>query len=198
LFSLKKVAILAHFSGGFRPFNDPDRRKWQDPEAILSHIGLRPGMTFADIGCGGGFFAVPAARMVGKKGKVYGVDANPASIAALEEQAAAEGLTNLSLTVARAEDAVVCERCADFVFFGIALHDFQDPSQVLENARRIIKPGGKLIDLDWKKEGIPLGPPAHIKFDEAKASRLIEAAGFKVATVADSGLYHYLITASLA
>jgi ubiquinone/menaquinone biosynthesis C-methylase UbiE len=186
---------LSHFSGGFRPYNDPDRRKWQDPEAILNRIGLEPGLTFADIGCGGGFFAIPAARMVGQDGKVYGVDANPVSIAALQEQAAAEGLNNLYLTAARAEDTAVCEQCADIVFFGIALHDFQDASLVLKNARRIIKPTGKLIDLDWKKEGIPFGPPAHIRFDEAKASRLIEAAGFKVTSVEDSGPYHYLITA---
>jgi ubiquinone/menaquinone biosynthesis C-methylase UbiE len=135
---------------------------------------------------------------VGEKGKVYGVDANPASISSLQEQAAAAGLDNLFLTAARAEDAVICEHCADIVFFGISLHDFQDPSQVLENARRIIKPGGTLIDLDWKKEGIPFGPPPHIKFNEAKASRLIESAGFKVVAVADSGRYHYLITAKPA
>ena len=186
---------MAHFRGGFRPYNDPERRKWQDPEAILSGIGLRPGLTFADIGCGGGFFAVPAARMVGKMGKVYGLDANPASITALKEQAAKEGLTNLYLTAASAEDAVICEHCADIVFFGIALHDFQDAPLVLKNARRIIKPGGKLIDLDWKKEG-NFGPPSHIRFDTIKASRLIEAAGFTVSSVEDSGPYHYLITAS--
>jgi ubiquinone/menaquinone biosynthesis C-methylase UbiE len=185
---------LSHFRGGFRPYDDPDRRKWQDPEAILAGIGVGPGLTFVDIGCGGGFFAIPAARLVGKKGKVYGLDANPASLAALKEQAAKEGLANLYLTAARAEDAIVCERCADIVFFGIALHDFQDASRVLQNARRTVKPSGKLVDVDWKQEAA-FGPPSHIRFDEAKASRLIAAAGFTVETIADSGPYHYLITA---
>lgn len=188
------MKALHHLRGGVRPSNDPERRKWQDPEAILSGIGLGPGQTFADIGCGGGFFAIPAARMVGPGGKVYGVDADPSSISALQEQAAAEGLTNLYLTTARAEDAVICEHCADIVFFGIALHDFQDAPLVLQNARRIIKPDGKLIDLDWKKEG-NFGPPQYVRFDEAKASRLIKAAGFTVTSVEDSGPYHYLITA---
>ncbi len=186
---------MTHFRGGFHSWDDPARRKWQDPEAILNGIGLQAGMTFADIGCGGGFFAIPAARLVGPEGKIYGVDANPASTAAIEEQAAREGLKNLYLTTGTAENTILCEHCADFVFFGMSLHDFADPPQALSNARRMIKPGGKLIDLDWKKEGIPIGPPAHIKFDEAKASRLIEAAGFKVASVKDSPPYHYLITA---
>jgi ubiquinone/menaquinone biosynthesis C-methylase UbiE len=189
---------VTHHRGGFHPSNDPGRRQWQDPEAILAAIGLKPGMTFADIGCGAGFFALPAARITGPKGKIYGVDANPASIAALKEEAEKEGLKNLSLTVAEAEAVIPCEQCADFVFFGISLHDFHDPAKVLQNAKRILKPGGKLIDLDWKKEGVPFGPPDHIKFAPAYAAKLIREAGFLVLSIEGSGQYHYLITASLA
>ena len=56
--------------GIHRLIDDHERRKWQNPEAILSSIGLRPGFTLIDIGCGSGFFALPAAKIVGKKGKV--------------------------------------------------------------------------------------------------------------------------------
>jgi ubiquinone/menaquinone biosynthesis C-methylase UbiE len=189
---------LSHYQGGVHFFNDPARRKWQDPEAILSGIGLKAGLVFADIACGGGFFSLPAARMVGKKGKVYGLDANPASIAALKEEADKEGLKNLYLTAGRAEETIVCDHCADILFFGIALHDFQDPAEVLKNARRILKPEGRLVDLDWKKEETAFGPPLHIRFDEKKASRLIENAGFTIESISDSGLYHYLITAKPA
>jgi len=185
---------MTHYRGGFHPANDPARRQWQDPEAILQTIGLKAGISFADIGCGAGFFALPAARIVGPKGMVYGVDVNPASIGALGEEAALEGLKNLTLSIGKAENYLPCEMCADIVFFGIVLHDFEDPAKVLRNARRIVKPGGKLIDLDWKKEGVPFGPPAHIKFDEAKASKLIKDAGFKVVSVDSTGNYHYLIT----
>jgi len=186
---------MTHYHGGFRPFDDPERRKWQDPEKILAEIGVKAGTTFADIGCGGGFFALPAARLVGAKGRVYGLDVNAAAITGLKEQAAAEGLKNLYVTAGRAEAIVVCQQCADIVFFGMALHDFQDPSKVLANAGKTVKIDGKLIDLDWKKEA-GIGPPAHIRFDEAKASRLIEAAGFKIESVKNSGRYHYLIIAS--
>jgi ubiquinone/menaquinone biosynthesis C-methylase UbiE len=185
-----------HHHGRSRPFDDHERRKWQEPEAILSGIGVKSGMTFADIGCGGGFFALTAARMVGTNGKVYCLDASAAAIANLKEKAAGEGLKNLHLTVGRAEESVVCQHCADIVFIGTALHDFQDPSQVLENTKDIIKPTGRLVDLDWKKEPL-FGPPRHIRFDEAKASRLIEAAGYKIETIKDSGPYHYLIIARL-
>jgi ubiquinone/menaquinone biosynthesis C-methylase UbiE len=186
---------LSHIHGGSHTFDDPGRRQWQNPEAILDGIGLKPGMTLADIGCGGGFFALPAARRAGKTGKVYGVDANPDSISGLREQAAAEGLNNLELTVGKAEDYLPGEHCADIIFFGIVLHDFDDPGKVLQNVRRMIKSGGRLYDLDWKKEEAPFGPPCHIRFGTDKAARLIEAAGFEVVATENSGLYHYLITA---
>ncbi len=179
------------------PFDDHERRKWQNPEAILSGIGLKPGFSFIDVGCGGGFFALPAARMVGKSGKVFGMDANAASIASLKEQATREGIKNLYLTTERAEETVICEQCADIIFFGIALHDFQGPSRVLENAGSMINPAGRLVNMDWKKEPMDLGPPLRIRFDEETAARLIEAAGFTVETTKDSGPYHYLIIARL-
>ena len=68
------------------PVDDKERRRWQNPEAILAGIGLKPGFTFIDLGCGSGFFALPAARIVGESGKVYGVDVNAGAIAALKEQ----------------------------------------------------------------------------------------------------------------
>jgi ubiquinone/menaquinone biosynthesis C-methylase UbiE len=181
-----------HFHG---PYEDSERRKWQDPEAILTGIGLKSGLTFADIGCGSGFFTLPAVRTVGENGRVYGLDANASLIAALKDQASREGLNNLRLTVGRAEESPVCDRCADIVFFGIALHDFQDPSKVLENARRTVKPNGRLVNLDWKKEPMELGPPLRIRFDVTTAANLIKAAGFTIETIVDSGPYHYLIIA---
>jgi ubiquinone/menaquinone biosynthesis C-methylase UbiE len=175
--------------------DETERRKWQDPEAILQDIGLQPGMTFMDIGCGAGFFTLPAARMVGTDGKVYGLDTGSEAIEELRKKAAAENLANLELKVARAEDTVLCQDCADIVFFGIVLHDFDDAAQVLKNARRMIKTEGTLVNLDWKKKSMNFGPPIARRFDEAKATSLIEPAGFKVESVKDSGQYHYLIIA---
>jgi ubiquinone/menaquinone biosynthesis C-methylase UbiE len=175
--------------------DENERRKWQDPEAILQEIGVKPGMTLVDVGCGAGFFTLPAARMVGESGKVYGIDANSEALEQLRLKADVENLANIELKAARAEDTMLCRECADVVFFGIVLHDFDDASEVLKNARRMIKPDGKLANLDWKKVSMSFGPPAARRFDEAKARSLIEPAGFKVESVKDSGQYHYLIIA---
>lgn len=174
---------------------DQKRREWQNPEALLVEIGSGPGSTFMDIGCGDGFFALPAARLVGDNGRVHALDINREAIRRLKESATKQGLQNLNLVVGRAEDTILCEACADIVFFGIVLHDFDDPARVLVNARRMLTPDGKLVNLDWKKEQMPFGPPLQKRFDEEQAKRLITQAGFNVESVRESGPYHYLIIA---
>ncbi len=79
------------------PFNDPQRGQWQNPESILQEIGLKPGLTFIDAGCGAGFFTLPAARPAGSSGRVIGLDINAAAIDEIRRQAAGEGLANLEL-----------------------------------------------------------------------------------------------------
>jgi ubiquinone/menaquinone biosynthesis C-methylase UbiE len=175
--------------------DDPERKLWQDPEKIFTAIGLSDGMVFVDIGCGEGYFSLPAARRVGPAGKVYASDLNEEAVMVLREQARAEGLTNLFTEVRPAEEFLACEGCADRVFFGIDLHDFSDPSKVLRNARRMLKPSGNLIDLDWKDEAMAFGPPLEKRFSVTKARGLIEAAGLRIHSVQDAGPYHYLIVA---
>jgi ubiquinone/menaquinone biosynthesis C-methylase UbiE len=175
--------------------DDPERKAWQDPEKILSSIGLTAGMTFVDVGCGEGYFALPAARRVGPGGKVYAVDINADAVAGLWEHAVTEGLTNLSAEVKAAEETVACKGCADIVFFGIDLHDFADPKKVIQNAKKMLKPSGQLIDLDWKNIPMDFGPPTEKRFSVAKAKNLIKFAGFRILAVQDAGPYHYLIIA---
>jgi ubiquinone/menaquinone biosynthesis C-methylase UbiE len=185
---------MAHGHRRFR-HDDEERKRWQDPEAILAEIGLGPGMIFTDLGCGEGFFALPAARMVGPAGHVYALDINAEAIEHLKETAAREGLDNISAVAATGEESILCEECANIVFFGIVLHDFRDAAVVLRNARAMIKPDGRLINLDWKKKETGMGPPLEIRFDEDTASKLIADAGFEVEAVRDSGPNHYIIEA---
>jgi len=66
---------------------------------------------------------------------------------------------------------------------------------VLRNAKRMIKPSGSLVNLDWKKKPSEFGPPVRIRFSEEEAVSLIEAAGFRVESVKDSGQDHYIVVA---
>jgi ubiquinone/menaquinone biosynthesis C-methylase UbiE len=180
--------------GGFS-LNEATRRTWFNPEKILQDAGLREGMVFVDAGSGDGFFTMIAAKIVGERGKVYAVDTDASAIERLKDKVAEEGLANVKAVAAEAEETVFCDGCADIVFYSIVLHDFHDPAKVLQNAKRMLKASGKVVDLDWKKKRMSFGPPEQIRFSEEKASRLIEAAGFKIQSVKDAGPYHYVVIA---
>lgn len=152
-------------------------------------------MTFVDMGCGDGFFAVPAAKKVGPTGMVYAADIDPNAIARLQRAAQRDLVKNVVTRVGAAEETVFCESCADHVFLGIVLHDFRNPNLVLQNARKMLKPSGKLVDLDWKKIHMGFGPPYEIRFDENKAAALIRKNSFTIEEVKDSGKYHYIVIA---
>jgi ubiquinone/menaquinone biosynthesis C-methylase UbiE len=152
-------------------------------------------MVFMDIGCGDGFFTIPAAKIVGTSGKVYAVDIDASAIDSLKGEAAKSGLENVEAEVGEAEEKVFCEKCADVVFYSMVLHDFREPTRVLHNAKLMVKPGGKLVNLDWKKKRTLFGPPVRIRFSEQQALDLIEGEGFEVEKVKDSGPNHYVITA---
>jgi ubiquinone/menaquinone biosynthesis C-methylase UbiE len=177
--------------------NDPERRQWQNPEQILSDAGLKFGMTFIDIGCGEGFFSIPAAKMVGPGGRVYAFDMNMEAVSQLAIQAREENLDQLIPKTGTGEDTVLCEGCADMVFFGIDLHDFDDPGKVLRNAKIMLKPGGVLVDLDWKDQPMEYGPPLEKRFSKEKAMNLMNSAGYRIVSTSEAGPYHYLITAKL-
>ena len=176
-------------------FDDRERKKWQNPETVLMSIGLKPGLTFVDIGCGDGFFAIRAAKIVGERGLVYGLDVDEDAIDRLGARAKRKGLVNLILRVGKAEETVLCEGCADIVFFGIVLHDFESVAKVLSNAKRMLKHDGRLVDLDWKKKPMDMGPPLGIRFTEEEAVNLIEEADLKTESVRTDDPYYYIVIA---
>jgi ubiquinone/menaquinone biosynthesis C-methylase UbiE len=180
--------------GGFS-LDEATRRSWYNPEAILRATSVDEGAVFVDVGCGDGFFSVLAARKVGESGMVYAVDIDVEAIERLKTKARERRLMNIRTKVGAAEETIFCTACADIIFYSMVLHDFKDPAQVLRNARKMLKPSGILVDLDWKKHEMPFGPPVNIRFSEPQASQLIEQAGFKVKSVKEAGLYHYLISA---
>jgi ubiquinone/menaquinone biosynthesis C-methylase UbiE len=180
---------------GHQHFGEGMIRQWLHPKLNLERIGLRAGMVFMDIGCGYGFFTIPAAQIVDEQGKVYAVDVSASAIGRLKREAAEKGLKNVTAKVGAAEETVFCEACADIVFYSIVLHDFRDPAKVLQNARQMLKPTGTLVNLDWKKKLMPIGPPMRIRFSEEYASSLIEQAGFSIESVKNVGRDFYIVKA---
>lgn len=185
--------------GWNKDYNHAERLLWQNPEVVLSQIGLKPGDTLIDLGAGDGYFSLPAARIVGETGLVYALDFSAEAIDSLKAQIAEAGLKNIKTIVGNAEGIVLCSGCVDVVLMANVLHDFEHPLKVLANARAMLKPRGVLADLDWKKEPQQIhGPPLAKRLSQDEATAILVEAGFKVVSSTLSGLFHYLILAAIA
>ncbi len=179
-------------------YDPEERRKRQDPVLILRQIGLKPDMVFMDIGSNDGFFSIPAADIVGPKGKVYAIDISETAIEKLNEKFTDIGFTNYVTRVAKAEETIFGENIADVIFLGTVLHDFEDPAKVLNNAKTMLKKSGKLVNLDWRKKAMDIGPPLDIRFSKAQASKLIEDAGLKIILCTNYDNNYYVISAAVS
>lgn len=130
-----------------------------------------------------------------REGKGVWIDVNEWALKTLRDRARREGIDNIELRRGMAESIVLCEGCGDVVFYGIVLHDFKDQSRVLMNSKRMLKPGGVLVNLDFRKDS-GVGPPRRVKFTEEEAVGIIEGAGFRVEEVRIIEPYSYLIVAT--
>ncbi len=144
------------------------RQEAVQPHALLQEAGLEGGHVVLDLGCGTGFFAIPAASLVGPTGQVIGVDIQPEMIQAIQEAARRAGCTNVTAILAPGDYTLpVGLPPADWVILAYVLHEVTEPQRLLGLALQSLKPGGKILIVEWPKEDGPHGPP--------KAERLAPA-----------------------
>jgi ubiquinone/menaquinone biosynthesis C-methylase UbiE len=130
----------------------PARAALAPPEALLAHVGARAGATVVDIGCGPGFFTLPAARLVGVQGRVYAVDVEPRMLALVERRAAESGLRNITTVRTRAADVPLSDGCAEVVVCGLVLHDLDAAGrgQMVGEMARLCRRGGAVLVVEWQ------------------------------------------------
>ncbi|MFQ6012633.1 MAG: class I SAM-dependent methyltransferase [Thermoplasmata archaeon] len=149
---------------------DPERLEWQDPTAILQTFGLRSGMSLADVGCGPGFFSLPAGGLVGATGRVYAIDVQETMLWALQRRLVENHIDNVLPVLSREELIPLASASVDFVLLVNALHEL-DGDATLQEGRRLLREGGHFGLVDWKKEPMEHGPHVEhrVSVDEARA-----------------------------
>jgi ubiquinone/menaquinone biosynthesis C-methylase UbiE len=115
-----------------------------DPYVWLDSAGLKKGMTVLEVGCGPGFFTVPAAKIVGTSGCLYTLDINPAAVQRVRRKAQLSGLMNIETFQADACKTGLPDQSIDLAFlFGI-LHALKDLDTILLEMNRVLKNDGIL------------------------------------------------------
>ncbi len=183
------------FDVAHRAYLDSEERQgYLDPERILRTFRVTEGMRLADIGAGTGFFAIPAARLVGLEGHVYAVDLSAEMLEDLQGKLARDGIENLEAMRSTEDRIPLRDASVDFAFLACVLHELDGPGTLLE-ARRILTTQGRLGIVDWKKEEMPFGPPRAHRLDEREARAILADAGFRPTRTFEAGAYHYGIEA---
>jgi len=139
------------------------------PQEIIDKCQLTQGQHVADLGCGNlGYFVIPIAKLVGKDGKVYAVDILKAALESVRSRAKLEGLTNVETVWSNLEkvgSTNITKDSLDLALLINVLFQNKNKNEIIKEAVRLIKPGGKLVVVDWKMTDIPFGPAVENRVD---------------------------------
>ena len=162
------------------PRNFAEREKILPPRQILTEFGLRAGRRLADLGSGSGFFALPAAEMVGPGGMVAAVDIDTRALAELQKQAVLRRLdTILTTRGATGTGVPLPDGHVDVALIANVLHELDDPLAFLREAWRVLVDGGEVWIVEWQKKETPMGPPLAERKSVEEWTALIGEAGFR-------------------
>jgi ubiquinone/menaquinone biosynthesis C-methylase UbiE len=158
----------------------PEREAEEAPDAALDAIGIAQGAAVADIGAGVGYFTWRLAARIGPQGKVYAVDIQPAMLDLLRHNMAARKLGNYQAILGAEDDPRLPPGAIDLALLVDVYHEFSQPQKMLRKIRASLKPGGRMVLLEYRKED-PKVPilPAH-KMSVAEVTAEIEPEGFKI------------------
>ena len=138
---------------------DPARARWQRPVQLIRALGLRSGQDVAEIGAGSGYLARRLARAVGPRGQVYAVDAEPRMLPVLLERLRRARIGNVTPVLGRDDDPLLPERAFDLVLVVNTYHHFPGGPRYLRRLARLLRPSGRLVNVDFHRRETPVGPP---------------------------------------
>jgi SAM-dependent methyltransferase len=177
-----------HFAGvmGYQgaAWLDREERDIEEaPDAAIDALDLKPGMVVADIGAGSGYMTVRLAKKVGPTGKVYGEDIQPEMIAFLQKRLRNERLGNVVPLLGLTDDPKLPDESLDLELLVDVYHEFAEPQKMLRGLRRGLKPGGRLVLLEYRKEDPSVPIRIEHKMTVAEAKLEVEAEGFTLSNV---------------
>ncbi len=155
-----------------------DRETTEQPEHVLDVLGVKDGMTVADVGAGSGYFTVRIAKRVGARGKVLATDLQPEMLDLLRTKVAKASLTNVVPILSTESDAKLPKKELDLVLMVDVYHELPKPAATLAQVRVALRPEGRIALVEYRGEDpeVPI-KPEH-KTTLAQVRRELEANGF--------------------
>jgi ubiquinone/menaquinone biosynthesis C-methylase UbiE len=158
----------------------PERMAEQKPDEVIAALGLKQGEAIADIGAGSGLFAFRFAPHVGSSGRIYAVDINSDMILYMNRYIRDKGVKNVVTVLSPPDDPLLHDASIDRFFICNTWHHVPGQAHYVALMKKMLRPGGQIIVVDYKKEQLPVGPPPEMKTAREDVIRQIESGGFKL------------------
>jgi len=169
-----------------RALSDPSRDAWQKPHEVITALALKPTESIADIGAGPGYFA---RRFAHHADTVYAVDIDEK----LLKMGADGAPANYKTILAAPDDPRLTAASVDTIFFCDVLHHISGRSAYYKKLDQALKPGGRIVIVDFYKRELPVGPPPSMKLDRDQVIAEFKTAGFRLAKSYDFLPHQYFL-----
>lgn len=157
---------------------DPKRIELLPPEKIIGELSLGSDDIVADLGAGNGFFTLPLAKNTSQT--VYAVDIEPKMLELLKERAKKDGVENIKYVTSNLEEINLPSNSINKALLAFVMHEVPHMEKALNEIKRILKPGGKTLILEWEAIEMDMGPPLHERIPSNKLRDFIQDQGFNV------------------
>jgi ubiquinone/menaquinone biosynthesis C-methylase UbiE len=170
-----------------------ERDREEETELAVRLLGLKKGWTVADVGAGSGYFTVRMAKAVGNEGVVYASDIQPGMLELLAQAVSKARVTNVRPILGTVDDPKLPASSLDLILMVDVYHEFSQPQRMLQKMRDALKPGGRLVLLEYRAEdpNVPIRPEH--KMTKAQVKLEVEAEGFRQWRVYDDLPQQHLI-----
>jgi ubiquinone/menaquinone biosynthesis C-methylase UbiE len=173
----RPIAQVMGYQGADWLFRD-SREAEEQPEQMLDALKIKPGQTVADIGAGAGYTSLRLSKRVGETGTVLATDVQPQMLAMLAENARTVGVKNIQPIRSTQTDTKLPEGKVDLALMVDVYHEASDPEALLRGLKKALKPGGRLVFVEFRGEDpeVPI-KPEH-KMTLAQVKKEVEPQGF--------------------
>lgn len=156
-----------------------NNRAKKNSQFVLDSLNIFSGAVIADIGSGGGYFALEFARRTGLSGKVFAVDTNQALLAYVEKATKKKRLKNIEMVIGHKDGCPLPKESCDLIFMRNVFHHIENPVSYFQKLRESVKPGGRIAIIDWNRTTRGYVGYAGHSTPEAEIQRIMREAGFK-------------------
>ena len=167
--------VMSHY--GIDWLEREEREMEENTSLLLKNLAVKPGMVIADIGAGSGYHSALLSKMVGS-GKVFAVDVEPEMIAYLNERINQEKLSRIVPVLSTEQKLYLPENTIDMMLLVDVYHEFSYPYEMALSMLAALKPGGKLVLVEFRSEDPTVPIKTIHKMSETQAIKEFKAAGF--------------------